>query len=138
VSYDLQPWVVGGGDAKPSNTEKEVFDGRTLLPPLTSNDQAKIQVILIQSHCATRPATRSNSGPIWTLELHSGTRTFVLLAQKQYLRRCLISQSFLTYPIRGHSMARQTTPRCLGSLPAPQCTMSTPSRRVQTALGTIS
>ena len=92
MPYDVQLWVLGGGHAKPSNTEGK--DGRTLPPPLTSRNQAMIQVIHAQSHCAVRPARR-NSGPMWTRELHSGTRTFALLARKQYLRRRLTSQSYM-------------------------------------------
>ena len=146
MSYDLQPRVIGGGNAKPSNTCGERKDGRTLPRPLTSRNQARIQMVHVQSHCTARPATRRNSGPMWTLELHSGTRTFALLARKQYPRRCLTCQSYMTLPrpycplLRGRTIrgSRPNNATLLTFSSSSPVDLFAPHRRVQKASGTIS
>jgi len=121
-------------------------DGRTLPPPLTSRNQARIQVIHVQSHCAARPGTRRN---YLRTDVDSGTSLWnanVRVVSTETIPKVLLdisilydqTPSFLPTFWRGHSMVRQTTPLGLGSLPAPQYTLSTPRRRVQTALGTTS
>ena len=125
---------------------RERKDGRTLPRPLTSRNQARINS---GDPCSKSLCCPARNKTQFRVDVDSGTSLWnanVRVVCTETIPQVLLDISILYDPTpsflptfwRGHSMARQTTPLGLGSLPAPQYTMSTPRRRVQTALGTTS
>jgi len=145
VSYNLQPWVIGAVAAtrsrRPQRREGRANASTTLDIKKSSKDTG--------NPCSKSLCCPASDKTQFRADVDSGTSLWnanVRVVSTETVPNALLdipvsydpTPSFLPTFWRGHSMARQTTPLCLGSLPAPQYTMSTPRRSVQTALGTTS